>query len=151
MGLLDGLVGNVIGSILGGKQAQNPLGAGVNQAQGGNLLLQIALSMLQKNGGLEGVLGKFRQGGLAQQADSWVGTGQNMNISADQLEQVLGSSTINDLASRVGMPADQAGSAMAQMLPDIINRLTPQGQVPENSDQKIDQGLSALTNGELLK
>ena len=151
MGLLDGLVGNVIGSILGGNQAQNPLGAGVNQAQGGNLLLQIALSMLQKNGGLEGVLGKFRQGGLAQQADSWVGTGQNMNISADQLEQVLGSSTINDLASRVGMPADQAGSAMAQMLPDIINRLTPQGQVPENSDQKIDQGLSALTNGELLK
>ena len=151
MGLLDGLVGNVIGSILGGNQAQNPLGAGVNQAQGGNLLLQIALSMLQKNGGLEGVLGKFRQGGLAQQADSWVGTGQNMNISADQLEQVLGSSTINDLASRVGMPADQAGSAMAQMLPDIINRLTPQGQVPENSNEEIAQGLSALANGELLK
>ena len=151
MGLLDGLVGNVIGSILGGNQTQNPLGAGVNQAQGGNLLLQIALSMLQQNGGLEGVLGKFRQGGLAQQADSWVGTGQNMNISADQLEQVLGSSTINDLASRVGMPADQAGSAMAQMLPEIINRFTPQGQVPENSNEEISQGLSALANGELLK
>src|ERR1700704_6074810 len=115
MGLLDGLVGSVIGSVLGGNQSQNPFGAGGNRAPGGNLLLQIALSMLQQNGGLEGVLGKFRQGGLAQQADSWVGTGQNMNISADQLEQVLGSSTINDLASRVGMPADQAGSAMAQM------------------------------------
>jgi uncharacterized protein YidB (DUF937 family) len=74
-----------------------------------------------------------------------------MNISADQLEQVLGSSTINDLASRVGMPADQAGSAMAQMLPEIINRLTPQGQVPENSNEEISQGLSALANGELLK
>ena len=151
MGLLDGIIGNVVGSILSGNQSQNPLGAGGNQAQGGNMLLQIVLSMLQQNGGLEGVLGKFRQGGLAQHADSWVSTGQNMNISADQLEQVFGSSTINDLASRVGMPADQAGSAMAQMLPEIINRLTPQGQVPENSNEEISQGLSALANGELLK
>src|SRR6476661_7493838 len=135
MGLLDGLLGNLMGSYLEGSQERNPFGSG-NQTQGGNLLLQIALSMLQQNGGLEGVLGKFRQGGLAQQADSWVGTGQNMNISADQLEQVLGSKTINDLASRVGMSADQAGSAMAQMLPDIINRLTPQGQVPENSNEE---------------
>jgi len=107
--------------------------------------------MLQQNGGLQEVLGKFRQGGLAQHADSWVSTGQNMNISADQLQEVFGSSTISDLASQLRMPRDQANSAMAQMLPDIINRLTPQGQVPENSDQKIDQGLSALTNGELLK
>ena len=151
MGLLDGIVGNVLGSMLSGNQAQSPLGAGANQAQGGNLLLQIALSMLQQNGGLEGVLGKFRQGGLAQQADSWVGTGQNMNNSADQLQQVFGSSTISDLASRLGMPADQAGSAMAQMLPDVINQLTPQGQVPENSNEEISQGLSALANSELLK
>ena len=134
--------------MLGGNQAQTP---GGNQRQGGNLLLQIALSMLQQNGGLPEVINKFRQGGLSQQADSWVGTGQNMNISADQLEQVFGSSTINDLASRVGMPADQAGSAVAQMLPEIINRLTPQGQVPENSNEEISQGLSALANGELLK
>jgi uncharacterized protein YidB (DUF937 family) len=144
MGLLDGIVGNVLGSMLSDNQAQNPLGRGANQAQGGNLLLQIALSMLQQNGGLEGVLNKFRQGGLAQQADSWVGTGQNMNISADQLQQVFGSSTISDLASRLGMPADQAGSAMAQMLPDVINQLTPQGQVPENSNDEIAQGLSAF-------
>ena len=149
MGLLDGLLGNVIGSMLGGNQAQTPIGG--NQRQGGNLLLQIALSMLQQNGGLPEVLNKFRQGGLSQQADSWVGTGQNMNISASDLQQVFGSSTISDLASRLGMPADQAGSAMAQMLPDIINRLTPQGQVPENSNEEISQGLSALANSELLK
>jgi uncharacterized protein YidB (DUF937 family) len=151
MGLLDGIVGYVLGSMLSNNQTQNPFGRGGNQAQGGNLLLQIALSMLQQNGGLEGVLNKFRQGGLAQQADSWVGTGQNMNISADQLQQVFGSSTISDLASRLGMPADQAGSAMAQMLPDVINQLTPQGQVPENSNDEISQGLSALANSELLK
>ena len=158
MGLLDALIGNVLGSALGGgNQRQDPLGsvlgglAGGNQAQSGNLLLQLALSMLQQNGGLEGVLNKFRQGGLAQHADSWVSTGQNMNISADQLQQVFGSSAISDLASQLGMPEDQAGSAMAQLLPDVINRLTPEGQVPETSNEEIAQGLSTLANSELLK
>ena len=158
MGLLDGLIGNVLGSMLGGNQGQgqDPLGSvlgrlgGANQQQSGNLLL-LALSMLQQNGGLEGILGKFREGGLSQQADSWVGTGQNMNISADQLQQVFGSSTISDLASRLGMSEQQAGSGMAQLLPEIINRLTPEGQVPEHSNEEISRGLSALANSELLK
>jgi uncharacterized protein YidB (DUF937 family) len=159
MGLLDGLIGNVIGSMLGGNQGQgqDPLGSvlgrlgGGNQPQRGNLLLQLALSMLQQNGGLEGILGKFREGGLSQQADSWVGTGQNMNVSADQLQQVFGSSTISDLASRLGMSEQQAGSEMARLLPEVINRLTPEGQVPENSNEEISQGLSMLANSDLLK
>lgn len=146
MGLLDNLIGNVIGSMLSGSQTQNPFGTQVNQAGGGNMLLQLALSMLQQNGGLGGVLEKFRQGGLGQHADSWVSTGQNMGISADQLQQVFGSSTISDLASRLGMSENQAGSAIAQVLPEVINRLTPDGQVPENSDDEIAQGLSRLSN-----
>ena len=161
MGLLDGLIGNVLGSMLGGNQGQgqgqDPLGSvlgrlgGGNQTQSGNLLLQLALSMLQQNGGLEGILGKFREGGLSQQADSWVGTGQNMNISADQLQQIFGSSTVSDLASRLGMSEQQAGSEMAQLLPEVINRLTPEGQVPENSNEEIAQGLSTLANSLELK
>ena len=150
MGLLDGLVGNVIGSMLSGNQSQNPFGT-ASQGGGGNMLLQVALMMLQQNGGLEGVLGKFREGGLGQHADSWVSTGQNMGISQDQLQQVFGSSTINDLAARLGMPADQASSAMAQMLPEVVNGLTPNGQVPENSDQEIADGLSALANSPGLR
>jgi uncharacterized protein YidB (DUF937 family) len=161
MGLLDGLIGNVLGSMLGGnqgqRQGQDPLGSILgrlgsgNQTQSGNLLLQLALSMLQQNGGLEGILGKFREGGLSQQADSWVGTGQNMNISADQLQQIFGSSTVSDLASRLGMSEQQAGSEMAQLLPEVINRLTPEGQVPENSNEEIAQGLSTLANSLQLK
>jgi uncharacterized protein YidB (DUF937 family) len=145
MGLLDGLLGNLVGSYLGGTQERNPFGSG-SQTQGGNVLLQIALMMLQQNGGLEGVLGKFRQGGLAQQADSWVGTGQNMEVSGDQLQQVFGPSSISDLASKLGMPAGQAGSVMAQVLPELINQLTPQGQVPANSNQDISDELSKLAN-----
>jgi uncharacterized protein YidB (DUF937 family) len=158
MGLLDALIGNVLGSALGGgNQRQDPLGSvlgglgGGSQGQGGNLLLQVVLSLLQQNGGLEGVLGRFRQGGLGQQADSWVGTGQNMNISPDQLQQIFGSSTIRDLASQLGIPEEETGSTMAQLLPEVINQLTPQGQVPENGDEEIAQGLSMLANGELLR
>jgi uncharacterized protein YidB (DUF937 family) len=157
MGLLDSVIGNVVGSMLSGNQSQDSLGSvlsrfgGGNQAQSGNLILQVVLSMLQQNGGLEGVLGKFRQGGMAQQADSWVSTGRNMNISADQLEQVFGSSTIRDLASQLGMSQDQAGSTMAEVLPEVINRLTPEGQVPANSNEEIAEGLSMLANSDLLK
>jgi uncharacterized protein YidB (DUF937 family) len=157
MGLLDALIGNVLGSALGGNQRQDPLGsvlgglAGGNQAQSGNLLLQVALLLLQQNGGLEGVLNRFRQGGLGQQADSWVGTGQNMNISTNELQQIFGSSTLRDLASQFGMPEEQANSTMAQVLPELINKLTPQGQVPQNGDDEIAQGLSMLANPELLR
>jgi uncharacterized protein YidB (DUF937 family) len=100
---------------------------------------------------LEGLLSKFRQGGLAQQADSWVSTGQNMNISANDLQQIFGSSTLRDLASQLGMPEEQAGSTMAQVLPELINQLTPQGQVPANGDEEIAEGLSMLANPELLR
>src|SRR4029453_3947265 len=83
--------------------------------------------------------------------DSWVSTGQNMNISADQLQQIFGSSTMRDMASQLGMPQEQAGSTMAQVLPELINQLTPQGQVPANGDDEIAEGLSMLANPALLR
>ena len=95
MGLLDGILGNVLGGNQAQPQGQDPLGAifsglaGGNSGGTGNILLQLGLSMLQQNGGLEGVLGKFRQAGMGAQADSWVSTGQNMNISSDQLQEAL--------------------------------------------------------------
>ena len=159
MGLLDGLIGSVLGSALGGNQRQDPRqdplgqifgGLGGTQGQSGSLLLQAALLLLQQNGGLEGVLGRFRQGGLGQQADSWVGTGQNMNISPNELQQIFGSSTLRDLASQLGLPQEQTGSTMAQVLPELINQITPQNQVPTNDDKEITKGLSVLTNPELL-
>jgi len=154
MGLLDGILGNVLGSSLGGNrtqsQTQDPLSSilgGLTGRSGGgtgNILLQLALSMLQQQGGLEGVLGKFRQAGMGAQADSWVGTGRNMNISPNQLEQVFGSGALNDIASKLGMPQDQAGSAISQVLPELINQLTPQGKVTPDSENSVAEGLEAL-------
>jgi uncharacterized protein YidB (DUF937 family) len=89
MGLLDGIIGNVMGSMLGGDQTQSPLGSilgGLTGAStaGGNPLLQIALSLLQQNGGLEGVLGKFRESGMGTQADSWVSTGPVSSVTSSR-------------------------------------------------------------------
>ena len=159
MGLLDGLLGNVLSGALGGNraqtQAQDPLssilsgltgGSGTTSSGGGSgLLLQLALAMLQQNGGLDGVLGKFRQAGMGAQADSWVSSGQNMNISPDQLQQVFGSGSLNDIASQLGMSQNQAGSTMSQMLPELINQLTPQGQVTHESDDSIAAALESLS------
>ena len=154
MGLLDGLLGNVLGAALGGNreqsQAQDPLSSilgGLTGGTGGgtgNILLQLALSMLQQQGGLDNVLGKFREAGMGAQADSWVSTGQNMNISPNQLEQVLGSGALSDIAAKLGMSQDQAGSAMSQVLPELINQLTPQGQVTPDSENSLAEGLNAL-------
>jgi uncharacterized protein YidB (DUF937 family) len=152
MGLLDGIVGNVLGSALGQggtPGAQNPLGSllgglGGGQTQGASLLAA-AMSLLQQNGGLPGVLESFRSSGMAQHADSWVSTGTNMPISPDQLQQALGSSSIGNIASQLGLSQGQAGSAMAQILPELINQLTPGGQLPNDHADLIAKGLSMLT------
>jgi uncharacterized protein YidB (DUF937 family) len=103
--------------------------------------------MLQQQGGLGNVLGKFREAGMGAQADSWVSTGQNMNISPNQLEQVFGSGALNDIASKLGMSQEQAGSAMSQVMPELINQLTPQGQVTADSENSVAEGLDALSAG----
>jgi uncharacterized protein YidB (DUF937 family) len=153
MGLLDALLGAALGGNREQTQAQDPLssifggltgGRGAGAGIGGSLLLQLALMMLQRNGGLDGVLGKFRQAGMGAQADSWVSNGQNMNLSPDQLQEVFGSGSINDIASQLGMSQSQTGSAMSQMLPELINQLTPQGQVTSEGNNSIAEALESL-------
>jgi uncharacterized protein YidB (DUF937 family) len=151
MGLLDGILSNVVGSLGSGAVPgqQNPLGAlldglGGGQGQGANLLTA-AMSLLQQNGGLNGVLDSFRQSGLAQHADSWVSTGPNIGITGDQLQQALGSSSIGNIASQLNMSHGQASSALAQVLPELINQLTPGGQLPNNHADLISQGLAMLS------
>jgi uncharacterized protein YidB (DUF937 family) len=155
MGLLDGVLGNLAGSLLGGGQAQggnDPLSAVLRQLTGGNSsqssdLMHMAMSLVQQHGGIEGLLNMFRQSGLAQHADSWVGTGANMPLSANDLSKVVGSSTLSDIAAKLGMPVNQAGSAMAQLLPELVNHLTPQGQVTATSNDLLSQGLAMLQRG----
>lgn len=153
MGLLDAVIGGVAGNILGGggSTTQNPLGgvlaglAGGNPGAGGNLLAA-AMSMLQQQGGLGAVIQQFQRAGLGQQADSWVGTGANMNLSADQLSSVFGG-TIGQLAQQFGLSEGQASGALAQVLPELINQLTPSGAIGPDADDALTSGLSSLRQG----
>jgi uncharacterized protein YidB (DUF937 family) len=153
MGLLDGILGGLGGSTSGqGQMGQNPLegilnslGSGGSSGSSRNAaLLTAALSMLQQNGGLSSVLEMFGRNGMADQAASWVGTGKNAAISASQFQQVFGGSSVSQLASQLGMSEGQASSTMAQLLPELINQLTPQGEVPANHSDLLTEGLSML-------
>ena len=130
MGMLDSLLGGMMGG--GTQQGQNPL-------------MQMALQMIQQNGGLPGIISKFQHGGMTEHVDSWVGTGQNMPVSGNQLQEILGSGSIGQIAQQLGMSHSDASSGLAQVLPQLIDHLTPTGQVPENHNDMLAQALSMLT------
>jgi len=118
MGLLDDLAGKALTSFLG--SSQNPLAHSV-------------LDMIQNQpGGLSGMVQQFHQKGLSDVVSSWVSTGQNLPISADQITHVLGSQQVKDMAARVGISPEQAGSQLSSLLPMIVDKLTPNGQVAES-------------------
>ena len=140
MGLLDGLLGQMMGGTMGG--AQSPM-----QTQAQNPLLQIALQMLQQNGGLSGILGKMQQAGYGQQAQSWIGTGQNMPIDAGALSQIFGQGQLGQLAQQVGVSQEEASGGLAQMLPQVVDQMTPDGQIPDNQSDLVTQALAMLQKG----
>ncbi len=134
MGLLDQLAGNVLSGVLGNIQQQH--------AQ--NPLVGAAMNLIQQNGGVPGLIAKFEQSGLGSQAASWVSTGANQGINADQLKQVLGSGAIGQIASQLGLDHGQVSGGLAQLLPQLIDQMTPNGQVPANHADLLSQGLAIL-------
>ena len=125
MGLLD----SVLGAALGGG---NNAGGG---AQGA--LLNAVIGMLSQGGGAAGGLGglgglvsAFTKGGMGEAVNSWVGHGANMPVSADQVTSALGSDTIGNLAQQLGMGHGDVAGQLSQMLPGLVDKLTPGGQIP---------------------
>lgn len=128
MGLFDNIAGKVIGK-LGADDGQNAM-------------LQAAVKLFNEYGGINGILEKFRAGGFGAEADSWVGTGPNLPITPAQIVQVLGQPTLDDIAARVGRPSAEISSKLAEYLPKVIDRLTPDGVVPKNQTAALLQALS---------
>jgi uncharacterized protein YidB (DUF937 family) len=113
--------------------------------QGQSPLVGMALQLIQQNGGLPGIISKLQQGGLADHVGSWVGTGANMPVTGSQLQEVLGTGSIGQIAQQLGLSHGDASSGLAQVLPQIINQLTPNGQVPTDHADVLKQALSALS------
>lgn len=121
---------------------------GLTGAGGGqSALLSAALSLLGgQGGGLNGLVQAFSKQGMGDVVNSWVGTGQNLPISADQISKVLGSQQVSQFASQAGLTPDAAGSTLASLLPALVDKLTPDGQIPAGGQLP---GLDVLTK--LLK
>jgi uncharacterized protein YidB (DUF937 family) len=126
MGLLDGLAGQVLGSLAGGD-------AGSGDAQQGGLLALVGKLIAQHPGGLPGLIGAFESNGLGALAASWVGTGANLPISAEQLQSVLGNQQIGSLAASLGFSPQDAPAKLASMLPQVVDQLTPAGAMPDQA------------------
>ena len=127
MGLLDSMIGGALGQLAQGMGGAGQGGSG--QAD----LLKAVLAMLGNGssvGGLGGLLEMFNKSGLGDVAQSWVGTGQNMPVSPGQLQQVLGDDQLGQLASQFGLSTGDMAGQLSQLLPDVVDKLTPQGQVP---------------------
>ena len=141
MGLLDSIVGGALGQIMGGGQQSNGLMnilLGALQGQGGGALGGL--------GGLGGILKQLESAGLGQQASSWVSTGPNMPVSADQITSALGGGVIGQIAQQLGVQPQQAAGGLAAMLPELINHLTPNGAVPQQNELG---GLLGMLKGQL--
>ena len=84
-------------------------------------------------GGLNAIVAKLQQAGFGDQVKSWIGNGQNLPITAEQLQQVLGSDVVKQLAARFNIPVDQLSQVLAQALPKAVDKASPNGTLPASS------------------
>ncbi|AJF74922.1 uncharacterized protein YidB (DUF937 family) [Raoultella ornithinolytica] len=125
MGLLD-----QIGGMLGGQ-------AGKAEQ------LQAIMAWIQQQGGVQGILEKFRSGGLGEIVESWIGQQGNIPVSSDQVTSVFGSSALQDLGARLGIDPQTASSLISEYLPKIVDGLSPQGEAPAQQDL-LSEGMNLL-------
>jgi uncharacterized protein YidB (DUF937 family) len=136
MGLLDQLAGQVLGKMLSDG--------------GADKLVQSVFSMLGNNqqGGLGGLVAKLNQSGLGDVVASWISTGQNQPVSPTQLQAALGDEQVASIAKETGLSTEQTAGGLAELLPQIIDKLTPDGNLPGNNDL-LAQAMNVL-KGTLL-
>ena len=110
MGLLDGILGGVVGGEM----------------------VSVVNSLIERHGGVQGIVEQFQRQGLGGTIQSWVGTGQNQSISPDQVHQAFGQDTIAAMAAKIGMSPQDLANKLSAILPQAIDKLTPGGVVPPN-------------------
>lgn len=123
-------LGDLLGSVVGGAM---PGSGNAQQGGGSGQLVGLVMGLINQHGGIGGLIQQFEKAGLGQAAQSWVGTGQNQEISGDQVTQALGQGTIGQIAQQLGLDHGAAGGMLAKVLPRIVDKLTPQGQVGDHS------------------
>ena len=118
---------------------------GAPSETGSSALLSGVVGLLNNHpGGVAGLAQSFEQNGLGHLMSSWIGTGENLPISADQVKSVLGDERVAEFAAKAGISPDVASSHLAALLPNVINKLSPDGKLPEGGSDLMSQGMSLL-------
>jgi uncharacterized protein YidB (DUF937 family) len=118
MSLMDQL-GHAVGGMLSGSSNQNPL-------------MQALTGLLGQNssvGGLAGLVQAFQKNGQGEIVNSWVSTGKNLPVTPQQIQQGLGGDLLKQLATKAGISTEAAGTQLAGLLPDLVDKLTPTGKI----------------------
>lgn len=156
MGLLDEVLGEMSGTAAQhGATADHSAdlmnavvgmlaGGGASAAGGGGGLGNLG-GLGTQGGGLGGLVNQFQQAGLGDLMSSWVGTGANQSATPAHIEKGLGADTLSQLAKKAGITPQVAASLLAVALPALINKLTPQGQVPPQAS--LQSSLGGLLGG----
>lgn len=105
--------------------------------------LDIISALLEQENGVSGLIEKFQASDLAETVESWIGTGENLPISSEQIQTVLGDERIQALAEKLGINTSTVAGTLASLLPQAIDKLTPNGEVSETGDL-LQQGLAFL-------
>ena len=108
MGLLDGIIGGAVGAEMA----------------------TVVNSLIQKHGGIGGIIQEFQNKGLGETVKSWVSTGPNQPITPDQMHHALGADTITQLAAKLGISPQDLSSKLSTVLPQVVDKMTPTGVVP---------------------
>jgi uncharacterized protein YidB (DUF937 family) len=130
MGFLDELTGGLSGKLFSGGDK--------------NKLFESIMGLVNnpQTGGLSGLVQMFKDKGLGDAMSSWISTGKNLPVSAEQIKQALGADQIQQISNNVGVSQEEASNGLAGLLPEIIDKLTPDGEVPESN--MLAQGLNML-------
>jgi len=132
MGLLDQIAGSVLNQA-GTADTDSPTG-----------MLEIIMNLInQHEGGLAGLISTFQRGGLGEIVSSWVSRGDNLPVSAEQIQAVLGHEQVSAIATKLGIDPAAAAAGLAQLLPQVIDKLTPEGSV-EGSSLLANAAIGAL-------
>ncbi len=149
MSLLD----SVIGALSNAQPGAQPPSPGATQGTPGSVLLSTVIAMLADGqhpqgagvGGLGDLVSRFTQGGLGDVIGSWIGHGPNAPISADQVTNVLGPDVIAKIAAQLGLSHGDTAGQLSQILPEVVSRLTPNGQAPAGGLGEVGDILAQLT------
>lgn len=131
MGLFSSIAGSVASKLAGGENGQ---------------IIQLALDILKRHHGVPGVLDKFRQAGCGAEVDSWLSDGPNLPLTPGQVEKTLGLPELADIGSKFGITGQEVADKMARYLPTVVDRLSPNGQVPKSEAELIKRALSIYQN-----